>query len=193
VNRRVVVTEDEALIRLDLVELLVEAGYEVVGQAGDGQAGVDLVRELKPDLALFDVKLPGLDGISAAELVADISAAVLLTAFSQQELVERAVAAGVMAYVVKPFGAADLLPALEVAWARFQQVRMLTADLDAAVDQLATRKLMDRAKGLLMVGHGMSEPEAFRWLQKSAMDRRRSLAEVAQLVVDELGGKSSAV
>lgn len=185
-GRRVVVTEDEALIRLDLVEMLQEAGYEVVGSAADGEAGADLVRELRPDVAVFDVKLPGIDGITAAEQVSDVCAVVLLTAFSQRELVERAVAAGAMAYVVKPFGAADLLPALEVATARWEQLRSVTADLDSALDQLAVRKLVERAKGLLMTKHGLTEPDAFRWLQKSAMDRRLSMREVADVVIREV-------
>jgi AmiR/NasT family two-component response regulator len=192
-TRRVVVTEDEALIRLDLVELLGECGYDVVGAASDGEAGIELVRRLRPDVAVFDVKLPGIDGISAAEQVADLVPVVLLTAFSQRELVDRAVAAGAMAYVVKPFGKADLVPALEVAMARFAQLRTLSAELGTALDQLAARKLVDRAKGLLMAGQGMSEPDAFRWLQKSAMDRRLPLAEVAEVVIRELGSGGAVV
>ena len=184
--RRVVVTEDEALIRLDLVELLTEGGFEVVGEAADGAAGAELVQRLRPDVAVFDVKLPGMDGISAAQLVADDVPVVLVTAFSQRELVERAVAAGAMAYVVKPFGKADLLPALEVAMARFSQLRTLAAELDSTMEQLAARKLVDRAKGLLMANHAMTEPDAFRWLQKAAMDRRVSLTQVAELVIAEL-------
>ena len=187
-SRRVVVTEDEALIRLDLVEMLGEVGYEVVGSAGDGAEGVALVRALRPDVALFDIKLPGLDGISAAELVSDETAVVLLTAFSQRDLVERAVAAGAMAYLVKPFERADLLPAIEVAVARFEQVRALAAGVESARERLEARKLVDRAKGLLMTTHAFSEPDAFRWLQKAAMDRRLSLAQVAAIVIAELGG-----
>lgn len=186
-GRRVVVTEDEALIRLDLVEMLGELGYEVVGTAGDGAAGVALVKECKPDVALFDVKLPGMDGITAAEQVSGETAVVLLTAFGQRELVERATAAGAMAYVVKPFDRSDLMPAIEVAAARFEQLRALSTELEGALDRLEARKLVDRAKGLLMKSHGLSEPDAFRWLQKAAMDRRVSLSEVSSVVIAQLG------
>ncbi len=183
---RVVVVEDEALIRLDLVEMLSEAGYEVVGQAGDGESGVRLVRELAPDLVLMDVKMPVLDGISAAEALAveGIAPIVLLTAFSQSDLVERALAAGVQGYVVKPFSMAELRPAIEIALARFAEVSALRGDLAALEDRLETRKLVDRAKAVLQSRFGMDEQAAFAWLQRAAMDRRMSMAEVARGVLD---------
>ncbi len=190
---RVVVAEDEALIRLDLAEMLAEAGYEVVGQAGNGKEAVSLTRQLRPDLVLMDVKMPVLDGISAAEQIGADSLApvVMLTAFSQRELVERASEAGVMAYVVKPFTLADLTPAIEVAASRWGQMRALEAEIADLADRLETRKLVDRAKGLLMSQLKITEPDAFRWIQKTAMDRRLSMREVAELVIEGLPGKKS--
>ena len=185
-SRRVVVAEDEALIRLDVVEMLREAGFDVVGEAGDGEQAVRLAEELRPDLVVLDVKMPVLDGISAAERIvrARIAPVVLLTAFSQRELVERARDAGAMAYVVKPFTAADLLPALEIAVSRHQQIVALESEIADLTDRFETRKLVDRAKGLLQQRFGMSEPEAFRWIQKTSMDKRLTMREVAAAVVD---------
>jgi response regulator NasT len=183
--RRVVVAEDEALIRLDIVEMLQEAGYEVVGEAADGEQAVQLAQEHRPDLVVMDVKMPVLDGISAAERIAGarIAPVVLLTAFSQRELVERARDAGAMAYVVKPFTAADLLPALEIAVSRHQEIAALEAEVADLADRFETRKLVDRAKGLLQVKFGMTEPEAFRWIQKTSMDKRLTMREVAGAVI----------
>jgi response regulator NasT len=184
--RRVLIAEDEALIRLDLKEMLEESGYTVVGEAADGEVAIELARTLEPDVAILDVKMPVLDGISAAErITADgLCAVVMLTAFSQRELVERAVDAGAMAYLVKPFARSDLLPAIEVAVSRYQQLKALTAEVHDLTDRLETRKLIDRAKGLLQATGGMSEPAAFRWIQKTSMDRRTSMRAVAQAVVD---------
>jgi two-component system, response regulator PdtaR len=184
--RRVVIAEDEALIRLDLKEMLGESGYAVVGEAADGEAAVELARTLEPDIVILDVKMPVLDGISAAEQItaAGTSAVVMLTAFSQRELVERAVDAGAIAYLVKPFAKSDLLPAIEVAVSRHQQLRALATEVHDLTDRLDTRKLLDRAKGLLQSKAGMTEPAAFRWIQKTSMDRRTSMRAVAQAVVD---------
>ena len=183
--RRVVVAEDEALIRLDVVEMLREAGFDVVGEAGDGEQAVRLAEELRPDLVVLDVKMPVLDGITAAERIvrARIAPVVLLTAFSQRELVERARDAGAMAYVVKPFTAADLLPALEIAVSRHQQIVALESEIADLSDRFETRKLVDRAKGLLQAKFGMTEPDAFRWIQKTSMDKRLTMREVATAVV----------
>jgi response regulator NasT len=184
-QRRVLVAEDEALIRLDLKEMLEEEGYAVVGEAADGEQAVKLAAELKPDLVILDVKMPVLDGISAAEqIVAQrIAPVVMLTAFSQRELVERAVEAGAMAYLVKPFAKSDLLPTIEVAVSRAAQLRALESEVDDLTERLETRKVVDRAKGKLQADHGMSEPEAFRWIQKTSMDRRTSMRAVAEGVV----------
>jgi AmiR/NasT family two-component response regulator len=184
--RRVVVAEDEALIRLDIVEMLTEAGYDVVGEAGDGDEAVRLAQEHRPDLVVMDVKMPVLDGISAAERIAGgrIAPVVLLTAFSQRELVERARDAGAMAYVVKPFTAADLLPALEIAASRHQEIAALEAEVADLSDRFETRKLVDRAKGMLQSKFGLTEPEAFRWIQKTSMDKRLTMREVASAIVD---------
>lgn len=184
-GRRVVVAEDEALIRLDLVEMLREEGFDVVGEAGDGQRAVELARELTPDLVVLDVKMPVLDGLSAAEQIGNeqLAACVMLTAFSQAELVERAREAGAMAYVVKPFTKADLLPAIEIALSRYAQLRALEAEVADLQERFETRKRTDRAKGVLMTKLGLSEPEAFRWIQKTSMDRRMSMREVADAVV----------
>lgn len=189
---RVVVAEDEALIRLDVVETLTEAGYDVVGEAGDGEKAFELATELKPDLVVMDVKMPILDGISAAEKItkACIAPVVLLTAFSQTELVERARDAGAMAYVVKPFTPADLLPAIEIAVHRHREISALEAEVADLADRFETRKRVDRAKGLLMTKMGLTEPEAFRWIQKTSMDRRLTMREVADAVIDQVGGKS---
>jgi two-component system, response regulator PdtaR len=182
---RVVVAEDEALIRLDLVEMLDEGGYEVVGQAGDGERAVELVEQLRPDLVVLDEKMPKLDGITAASRIAEqrIAPVVILTALSQRDLVDRAREAGAMAYVVKPFGKADLVPAIEMARSRFAELRQLEAEVADLTDRLETRKLVDRAKGALQQSLGLSEPDAFRWIQKTAMDLRLSMREVAEGVV----------
>jgi response regulator NasT len=181
---RILVAEDEALIRLDLVEMLTEAGYEVVGQATNGVVAVALAKELKPDLAILDVKMPELDGISAAQEIIEISPVLMLTAFSQKELVERARDAGVMAYVVKPFSINDLTPAIEIAISRHLQMRTLREEVADLYERLETRKIIDRAKGILMKAMDLSEPEAFSWIQRSAMDRRLSMKEVALAVTD---------
>ena len=187
---RVVVAEDEALIRLDVVEMLTEEGYEVVGQAGDGEAVVELTTELRPDLVAMDVKMPKLDGISAAEKIAAdrIAPVVMLTAFSQRELVDRAREAGAMAYVVKPFGKADLIPAIEIARARFAEIKAVEAEVEDLTERLESRKAVDRAKGMLQTGLGLTEPEAFRWIQKTAMDLRKSMREVAEGVIEHGAG-----
>lgn len=184
---RVVVAEDEALIRLDLVEMLTEAGYEVVGQAGDGEAAISITEKEKPDLVVMDVKMPKLDGISAAERIANqrIAPVVILTAFSQKDLVERARDAGAMAYLTKPFTIEDLMPAIELAVSRFQEIKQLDAEITDLQEQLKARKLIEKAKGILMQNLKISEPEAFKWMQKTAMDKRRSMTDVAQLVMDE--------
>ncbi len=184
---RVVVAEDEALIRLDLVEMLTEAGYEVVGQAGDGEAAISITEKQKPDLVVMDVKMPKLDGISAAERIANqrIAPVVILTAFSQRDLVERARDAGAMAYLTKPFTIEDLMPAIELAVSRFQEIKQLDAEVTDLQEQLKARKLIEKAKGILMKNLKISEPEAFKWMQKTAMDKRRSMTDVAQLVMDE--------
>ena len=184
--RRVVIAEDEALIRLDLAEMLAEEGYEVVGQAGDGQAAVELAERERPDLVVLDVKMPKLDGISAAERIAEqrIAPVVILTAFSQRDLVERARDAGAMAYLVKPFAKHDLLPAIEMAVTRFAEVQMLEAEVADLTERLETRKAVDRAKSVLQQQLSLSEPEAFRWIQKTAMDLRLSMRQVAEGVID---------
>lgn len=185
-RRRVVVAEDEALIRLDLVEMLSEAGYDVVGEAGDGESAMRLAEEQRPDVVVLDIKMPKLDGISAAERIvaARIAPVVLLTAFSQTELVERARDAGAMAYVVKPFTSADLLPALEIAVSRHTELLQLEDEVADLTDRLETRKLVERAKAALQKTYGMNEPEAFRWIQKTSMDRRLSMREVAAGVIE---------
>jgi response regulator NasT len=182
---RILVAEDEALIRLDLAEMLSEAGYDVVAQVSNGEQAVALTRELKPDLVIMDVKMPVLDGISAAEQIAKerIAPVVMLTAFSQKELVERARDAGVMAYVVKPFNASDLTPAIDIARSRWVERDALEADVADLGERLETRKAVDRAKGVLMAQLKISEAEAFRWIQKAAMDRRLGMREVAAAVI----------
>ncbi len=190
---RVLVAEDEALIRLDLVELLTEEGYQVVGEASDGEAAVAMARELQPDLVVMDVKMPKMDGITAASTIAEerIAPVVMLTAFSQRELVERAREAGAMAYVVKPFGASDVIPAIEIAMARYAELRAVEAEVADLEERFASRKAVDQAKGLLQEGLGLTEPEAFRWIQKTAMDLRKSMREVAEGVIEhsKSGGK----
>jgi AmiR/NasT family two-component response regulator len=180
---RILVAEDEAIIRMDLVEMLSEAGYQVVGQASNGQEAIEFARELKPDLAILDVKMPVLDGISAAEEIIHIAPVLMLTAFSQKELIERARDAGVMAYVVKPFSMADLVPAMEIAMSRHKQMRSLENEVANLHDRLESRKLIDRAKGILMTALNLTEPQAFSWIQRAAMDRRLSMKEVALAVI----------
>lgn len=181
---RILVAEDETIIRIDLVEMLTEAGYEVVGEAENGLRAIELAQECNPDLAILDVKMPQLDGISAAEKIIQIAPVLMLTAFSQKELVERARDAGVMAYVVKPFSINDLVPAIEIAISRHRQMKSLEAEVADLYDRLETRKLIDRAKGILMKALNISEPEAFSWIQKSAMDRRLTMKEIAVAVLD---------
>jgi response regulator NasT len=180
---RIVVAEDEALIRMDLVEMLGEAGYLVVAQASDGAEAITLVAEHKPDLAILDVKMPILDGISAAEEIISTCPVLMLTAFSQRELVDRARDAGVMAYVLKPFTINDLVPAIEIAISRHQQMKSLAAEVADLHERLETRKIIDRAKGILMAALNLTEPQAFSWIQKAAMDRRLTMKEVAQAVI----------
>ena len=180
---KILVAEDEALIRMDLVEMLVEAGYEVVAEAADGAQAIELAQLHKPDLAILDVKMPVLDGISAAEKIISIAPVLMLTAFSQRELVERARDAGVMAYVVKPFSIGDLVPAIEIAISRHLQMRTLAEEVADLHERLETRKLIDRAKGILMQALNLAEPEAFSWIQRAAMDRRLTMKEVAQAVI----------
>ncbi len=193
--RRVVIAEDEALIRLDLKEMLEEDGYCVVGEAGDGETAVRLTVEHVPDLVILDVKMPILDGISAAERIAAdrVAPVVILTAFSQRELVERARDAGAMAYLVKPFTKADLVPAIEMAVSRFQEIKSLEAEVGTLEERLETRKAVDRAKGLLQAAHGWSEHDAFRFIQKTSMDRRMTMRAVAEAVIAGGLGESSSV
>jgi response regulator NasT len=182
---RVLIAEDEALIRLDLREMLEEEGFEVVGEAADGEQAIALATELKPDLVICDVKMPKMDGIAAAAHITEarIAPVVMLTAFSQRDLIERARDAGAMAYLVKPFQKRDLLPAIEMASSRFAEIRALEAEVTGLRDRLEARKLIERAKGALMTKHGLSEPEAFRWIQRAAMDNRTSMRAVAELVL----------
>ena len=188
---RALVVEDETLIRLDIVETLEEAGYDVVGQATDGEQAIALADELEPDLIVMDVKMPGMDGITAAERILQDRrcAVVMLTAFSQGELVERARDAGAMAYVVKPFTPAELIPAVEIAVSRAAEMTALENEVASLTEQFETRKRVDRAKGLLEARMGLSEPEAFRWIQKTSMDRRLTMREVADAVIEQVGGK----
>jgi two-component system, response regulator PdtaR len=190
--RRVLVAEDESLIRLDLIEMLGEEGYEVVGEAADGASAVRLAEEHRPDLVVMDVKMPVLDGISAAARIVEqrIAPVLILTAFSQRDLVERAREAGAMAYLVKPFSKADLVPAIEMALSRHEEITQLENEVADLNDRLETRKLVDRAKGVLQTKYGLSEPDAFRWIQKAAMDKRTSMREVAKVVLTDTEGES---
>jgi len=192
VPKRVVVAEDESLIRIDIVETLRDNGFEVVAEAADGERAVSLAEELLPDLVIMDVKMPLMDGISAAEIIAQkkIAPVVLLTAFSQRELVERASEAGALAYLVKPFTPNDLIPAIDIALGRYAQIQALEEEVADISERLATRKLLDRAKGILNNTMGLTEPEAFRWIQKASMDRRLTMKEVAQTIIDQLSEKS---
>jgi two-component system, response regulator PdtaR len=186
---RVLVAEDEALIRMDLVEMLREEGYDVVGEAGDGDEAVRLARELRPGLVMMDIKMPGTDGLEAARAIAGerIAPVVMLTAFSQRELVEQARDAGAMAYLVKPFSKDDVVPAIELAASRYAEVTALETEVAGLTDRLETRKAVERAKGLLMARKKMSEPDAFRWIQRTAMDRRTTMKHVAEAVVETFG------
>ena len=187
---RVVVVEDEGLIRMDVVATLQEAGYEVVGEGADGEEAIKLATELEPDLVVMDIKMPKLDGISAAEKIGELKIpVVLLTAFSQSDLVARAAAAGAMAYVTKPFKPTDLLPAIQIALSRHEELTSLEAEIADLSERLETRKIMDRAKGLLQSRMKLSEPESFRWIQKASMDRRLTMAQVAKAVVEQLSDK----
>jgi two-component system, response regulator PdtaR len=189
-GRRVVIAEDEALIRMDLREMLEEEGYLVLAEAADGEQAVALVTQHRPDLAILDVKMPRLDGISAAERIAAarIAPVVMLTAFSQRELVERARDAGAMAYLVKPFSKADLVPAIEMAMARYDEQSALEREVADLRERLEVRKVVDRAKGLLQARHGLDEAAAYRWIQRASMDQRQSMRAVAELIVRELAG-----
>jgi len=190
-SRRVVVAEDESLIRLDIVETLRGHGFDVVGEAADGIKAIELARSLKPDLMVMDIKMPNLDGLSAAEQIAELKIpVVLLTAFSQQELVARAAEVGAMAFLVKPFSPEELLPAIEIALSRHQQLVQLEAEVADLSERLETRKLVERAKGILSEKMALNEPEAFRWIQKASMDRRLSMAEVARTVIEQLEKKA---
>lgn len=191
-RRTAVVAEDESLIRMDIVETLTEAGFEVLAAVGDGASAVEKTRELRPDVVIMDVKMPQTDGVTAAERIGEenLAPVVMLTAFSQPELVDRARDAGAMAYVVKPFTPADLLPAIEIAVSRHSQIAQLSEEIQDLEERFETRKRVDRAKGLLQSDMGLTEPEAFRWIQKTSMDRRLTMREVADAVVDQLGGAS---
>ena len=188
---RILVVEDESIIRIDIVESLRGFGYDVVGEAADGEAAVAMATELRPDLVVMDVKMPKMDGISAAEKMhqARIAPVLLLTAFSQKELVERASEAGVVAYIVKPFTPADLLPAVEIALSRGAELKALEAEVADMSERFETRKIVDIAKGILNEKMGLTEPEAFRWIQKASMDRRLTMKDVAMTIIDQLGAK----
>jgi two-component system, response regulator PdtaR len=194
-SRRVLIAEDEALIRLDLREMLIEEGYDVCGEAGDGEAAVRLAEDLKPDLCIFDIKMPIMDGLAAAEKIAEsrIAPVVILTAFSQRDLVDRARAAGAMAYLVKPFQKSDLVPAIEIALSRFAELQALEHEVANLTDRLETRKVVERAKGTLMTAFNMTEPDAFKWIQRAAMDNRMTMKEVAdKIIAENLAGPTGA-
>jgi AmiR/NasT family two-component response regulator len=193
-SRRVLIAEDEALIRLDLREMLVEEGYDVVGEAADGETAVALAEQLHPDLVILDIKMPIMDGLAAAEKIAGarIAPVVILTAFSQRELVERARAAGAMAYLVKPFQKSDLVPVVEIALSRFSEVAALEAEVASLNERLETRKAVERAKGALMTAYSMTEPQAFKWIQRTAMDHRMPMREVADRILAETSANPSA-
>jgi two-component system, response regulator PdtaR len=193
-RRRVLIAEDEALIRLDLAEMLVEEGYDVVGEAADGETAVRLAEELKPDLVILDIKMPIMDGLAAAERIAGarIAPVIILTAFSQRDLVERARAAGAMAYLVKPFQKSDLVPAIEIALSRYAEISALESEVAGLSDRLETRKTVERAKGTLMTTYGMSEPQAFKWIQRMAMDHRMTMREVGERILAEAAGGTGA-
>lgn len=186
-RRRVLIAEDEGLIRLDLAEMLTEEGYEVVGEAADGETAVRLAEEKRPDLVICDIQMPIMDGLQAAEKIvaARIAPVVILTAFSQRDLIARAQSAGAMAYLVKPFQKSDLVPAIELSLARFAEMVALEREVDNLSERLEIRKLVDRAKGLLMTRYGMSEPDAFRWIQRAAMDHRLAMRDVAMRIIEE--------
>ena len=186
-KRRIVVAEDESLIRMDIVETLKGQGFEVIGEAGDGKRAIELATALQPDLMVMDIKMPDMDGLSAAEQIAKLRIPVVfLTAFNQQELVTRASEVGAMAFLVKPFSPDDLLPAIEIALSRHQQLTQLESEVADLNERLETRKLVERAKGVLGTQMGLSEPEAFRWIQKAAMDRRIGMVDVARTILDQL-------
>ncbi|MFI7023461.1 ANTAR domain-containing response regulator [Micromonospora sp. NPDC049900] len=193
-RRRVLIAEDEALIRLDLAEMLAEEGYEVVGEAGDGETAVRLAEELKPDLVILDIKMPIMDGLAAAERIAGarIAPVIILTAFSQRDLVERARAAGAMAYLVKPFQKSDLVPAVEIALSRYSEIAALEAEVAGLNDRLEVRKTVERAKGALMTTYNMTEPQAFKWIQRTAMDHRMTMKEVSERILAETAGGGEA-
>ena len=192
-KRTVLVAEDESLIRMDIVETLGDLGFEVIAEAADGLEAVELAKAKLPDLIVMDIKMPNLDGISAAEQLQSLRIPiVLLTAFSQRELVERASEAGAMAYLVKPFSPNDLLPAIEIAWSRHQQIVALETEIADLSERFETRKLVDRAKGLLNEKMNLTEPKAFRWIQKASMDRRLTMHEVALTIIEQLGEKKAA-
>jgi AmiR/NasT family two-component response regulator len=186
-RRRVLIAEDEALIRLDLAEMLVEEGYDVVGEAGDGETAVRLAEELKPDLVILDIKMPIMDGLAAAERIAGerVAPVVILTAFSQRDLVERARAAGAMAYLVKPFQKSDLVPAIEIALSRYQEIAALESEVAGLTDRLETRKVVERSKSTHITTYSITEPQAFKWIQRTAMDHRMTMREVAERILAE--------
>jgi response regulator NasT len=194
VRRRVLIAEDEALIRLDLREMLIEEGYDVVGEAGDGETALRLTEQLRPDLVILDIKMPIMDGLTAAENIAGsrLAPVVILTAFSQRDLVERARAAGAMAYLVKPFQKSDLVPAIEIAASRFAEMTALESEVASLSDRLETRKLVERAKSALMTAYSMTEPQAFRWIQRTAMDHRMTMRDVAERIIAETAGNDPA-
>jgi AmiR/NasT family two-component response regulator len=192
-TRKVLVAEDESLIRMDIVETLREHGFDVVAEAGDGEEAIAKAEELKPDLVVMDIKMPNMDGITAAKRMAELKIpVVLLTAFSQKELVEQAADAGAMAYVVKPFTPTDLIPAVEIAFSRHSQMVALESEVSDLIDRLETRKMVDRAKGLLITkGLVKDEPEAFRWIQKTSMDGRLTMKDVARTIIEQLSPSES--